>query len=189
MKKISVFLFTVTASLILCLNASAIQNVNFHLSVSQQEKENAVISVNISESSELYTTEFYIGFDSDKLEFVNGSENAGAACAGLSPYITANEIEPGRIKVSYTCTQPLVSSGELISLGFEVREDSLNKFTLEIEHAETFDGKDISELSFSADGCEAELTKTAKPLQTALAIGLPVLAVILIAAAVKIKNK
>lgn len=176
-------------SVIFSFNVFAAGTAGFSLSVSQQEEENAVISVNVSENSGLYTTEFFICFDTEKLEYIKGSERAGAACDGLSPYITANETEEGRLKVSYTCTKPLENGGEMIILEFESKQDAVNEIELEIEHAETFDGADIIPLEFEAAGTKATLQETAKPLQTALALAVPVAAAIIIAVGIKIKKK
>lgn len=189
MKKVNVLLLVTLFLSAFWVNAHAAATVGFELSVSQQDKGNAVFSVDVTEGSQLYTTEFYILFDSEKLSFVKDSEAPGSACDGLSPYITANEIEKGRVKVSYTCTTALTKDGTAVSLEFKVREDGMHEAQLEVEHAETFDGRDITELDFVSKGCVAELERTSASLQSVAAIAVPVAAALMIAIVIKIKKK
>lgn len=125
-----------------------------------QENDEIVLYVNISESSQLCTTEFYINFSSEALEFKPGSQTVGNAAESLSPYITANEISDGKLKISYTCTKALTAGGELCKLSFKPKKDATVHFTPEIEHVETFDGEHILSLDFSADGCAVEVEKS-----------------------------
>lgn len=126
-----------------------------------QEKDEIALYINISENSQLCTTEFYVNFPSDSLEFKQGSEAVGNAAAELSPYITANTLSDGVLKISYTCTEALVNGGEICKVSFKPKKDATVHFAPEIEHAETFDGEHILSLDFSAEGCAVPVTKPA----------------------------
>ena len=121
----------------------------------QQIENEMVLSLNISENSRLCTTEIYVEFSDEALEFNSSSCVAGSAAAELSPYITASVISDGILKISYTCTEVLTAGGEICRLSFTPKKDATVNFTPEIEHAETFDGKYIRTLDLTAEGCEA----------------------------------
>lgn len=157
MKKIlSAFLFFVLCT-VLCLNAFA---VGGELTLSAvQEKNEVVLTLNISENSQLCTTEIYIDFDAAVLEFKKGSETVGDSAVQLSPYITATEISEGRLKISYTCTEALENGGALCTVVFRPEADSMAVFTPEVEHAETFDGEHIRTISLDSKGCTIQVEK------------------------------
>lgn len=152
MKKLTVILSALFCALF-SFSASAADGV-IALEAKQAENE-IVLSLNISENSRLCTTEIYVEYPQDALEFKAGSCVAGAAAAELSPYITASVLSDGTLKISYTCTEVLNAGGEICKLSFKPKKDATVKFTPEIEHAETFDGKHIRSLDFTATGCEA----------------------------------
>ncbi len=125
------------------------------------EENEIVLHIDISGNSQLCTTEFYIQFDADALEFKQGSEAAGNAVKELSPYITANVVSDGVLKIGYTCTEALAQGGELCSVTFKPLKDAAVHFTPEIEHAETFDGEHIRSINLNAEGCSVQVTKPA----------------------------
>ncbi len=137
---------------LLCITAGAIPclaspDVIFTVSASQEKGRNIVVDIKVSKDSSLYTTEFYILFDPTDVAFVRDSEKGGDIVAGLKPYITATEVEAGKIKVSYTSTKSLDTAGVLCQLEFRSKTDSFVRFDIEVEHAESFDGKEIYALT------------------------------------------
>lgn len=152
MKKLSLIL-SVLLCFLFSFSAVAADGV-ITLEAKQVENE-IVLALNISENSKLCTTEIYIEYPEDAVEFKTGSCVAGSAAAELAPYITASVLSDGILKISYTCTEVLTAGGEICTLSFKPKKDTAVKFTPEIEHAETFDGKHIRSLDFTAEGCEA----------------------------------
>ncbi|MBR6618991.1 MAG: hypothetical protein IKK85_01460 [Clostridia bacterium] len=151
MKKLVLFL-----SVLLCFlfSFSAVAADGAITLEAKQIENEIVLALNISENSKLCTTEIYIEYPEDAVEFKTGSCVAGSAAAELSPYITASVLSDGILKISYTCTDVLTAGGEICTLSFKPKKDATVIFTPEIEHAETFDGKHIRSLSFTAEGCE-----------------------------------
>ncbi len=132
------------------------------------------LSLNVEDSSNLYTAEFVLTYDPDSYRFT-GKYAPGSACEGLSPYLEVAENETGRIRIVYTATEPLTAGGALCTLGFRAnRRAEQGVFDLTVEHAETFDGKRIRTLPASASGTRGLIEPVGNVL---LAIGL-VLAVI-----------
>lgn len=125
----------------------AAADVGFTLRASQQPDENVKLSVYISKDSSLYTTEFFITYDENTLEYVEAGSKAGEITAELNPYFSATKVSDGKVKVSYTSAKPLDSAGELCLLEFRAQNDSKVDFGIEIDHAETFDGKHIRSLT------------------------------------------
>ena len=152
------------------------------------EENEIVLSVGISENSKLCTTEIYVYFDSSALEFCSGSELAGSAVESLSPYITANVVSDGKLKISYTCTEALTDGGEICKVSFKAKKDAQVQFTPEIEHAETFDGEHIRSLDFTAQGCECSVTKPS-PSAAVIAVAAAGAAAVIAAAVIIIKKK
>ncbi len=140
------------ATVILCLatcfvTCFAATDVCFTLKAFQQPDENVKLSVNISKDSALYTTEFFITYDENTLEFIEADAKAGKIAAELNAYFSATKVSDGRIKVSYTSSKALDSAGELCTLEFRTKKDSYINFDIEVDHAETFDGEHIRSLS------------------------------------------
>ena len=148
----------------------------------QQIENEIVLTFNVTENSGLCTTEIYVDFAQDVLEFKAGSQAIGAAAAELSPYVTANIANDGRLKISYTCTEPLTTGGEICCVSFKPKKDAAVQFTPEIEHAETFDGKNILSLEFTAECCTIVAEKSSSSAVVFIAAG----AAIIIAAAISV---
>ncbi len=182
------------AAVVLCLSTCfihcfAASDIIFTLKAEQPQKENISLSVNVSKDSALYTTEFYIHFNADEVEFIESKFTAGEIVAELDPYFSATEVSEGKVKVSYTSTNPLDSAGELCKLEFRAKEDSFAYFNIEIEHAETFDGEEIRTLT--TQGENTSLTIKKQPAVNLIVIIVSVCAVIAAAAVAiaVIKNK
>ncbi len=158
------------------------------LEATQVENE-IVLALNISENSKLCTTEIYIEYPEDAVEFKTGSCVAGPAAAELSPYITASVLSDGILKISYTCTEVLTAGGEFCKLSFKPKKDTTVKFTPEIEHAETFDGKHIRSLDFTAEGCEFTAQSNNSNAIILCAVVIALAAAVIIAATIIKKRK
>ncbi|MBQ9552425.1 MAG: hypothetical protein IJU96_06630 [Clostridia bacterium] len=131
------------------------------------------LSLNVDESSNLYTAEFVLTYDAAAYRYT-GKYAPGSACEGVSPYLEVSENEPGRIRIVYTATQPLTASGALCTLGFRAKRGAeRGAFDLTAEHAETFDGEHIRKLSVTAVGAQGVIEPAANivlPLGFALAV-------------------
>lgn len=180
-------LLCITASTLPCL---ASPDVIFTVSAFQEKGNNITVDINVSKDSALYTTEFYILFDHNVVSFVRGSEKGGDIVAGLKPYITATEVEDGKIKVSYTSTKPLNTAGVLCRLEFRSKTDSFVRFDIEVEHAESFDGKEI--YSLTAEGVYGSVSaqKQTPAGVTVVAVAVSVAAVVAVTVLIaKKKNR
>ncbi len=137
----------------------AATDVYFTLQAFQQPGENVKLSVNISKDSALYTTEFFITYDENTLEFIESKSDTGAITAELNPYFSATKVSDGKVKVSYTSAKPLDSAGELCSLEFRAKNNTYAEFKADIDHAETFDGEHIRSLSVQSSDTSLTVTK------------------------------
>ena len=165
MKKLICILF---ALLILCLCAIpcfAEESADIILTVKaeQKPKENVVVYVYASKDSALYTTEFYLTYAQADLEFIANSAIPGDAVKELNPIVTATEIAEGKLKISYTGTEPLDEAGAICKLEFRAERSTSAPLFIEIEHAETFDGKNIRALTAKGEGTRANVTE--QPVQ------------------------
>lgn len=178
MKKI-ICLFTAFVCLcaftVPCLAAT---DVIFTLKAEQQHNKNVIANIYISKDSSLYTTEFNITFDPNELEFIEKSIAAGDAIKELDPYISANQVAPGQVKISYTCTEPIDKSGELCRIELRAKTNTQAKIDIEIDHAETFDGDHIRSLSAQAEGTVINITKQANFPFAAVIIGIVAVAAV-----------
>ncbi len=132
------------------------------LAVEAFQPENSNVEVKISvvnKDSELYTTEFYVIYDPNSIEYIEGSHSLSEDVAELSPYLTVAVQEKGRLKLSYTSTEALRESATLCKLSFKPLKNTLTAIDLEIEHAETFDGEHIRSLEFTANGTTVHATE------------------------------
>ncbi len=148
--------------LVLCLAfsfGSLAADCTFALDAFQPENSNVDIKVDITADSQLYTAEFYVIYESDKMEFVEGSVVAGDATQNISPYIVASETQKGKIKISYTATEPLTKSGSICKMSFRPNSNHYATLGLEVEHAETFDGENILSLEAAANGTSVHITE------------------------------
>ena len=154
------FSIILTAMLCLCFACNAFA-AGSHLSLDafQPENSNLDVKVDITANSALYTTEFYITYESDKMEFVEGSVVTGDAAQEVSPYLIATQVEEGRIKISYTATEALNKEGALCRMSFKPRGNHYVTLGLEIEHAETFDGEEILPLELTPVGTSTHVTE------------------------------
>lgn len=134
-------------------------DVYFTLQAFQQPGENVKLSVNISKDSALYTTEFFITYDENTLEFIENKSDTGTITAELNPYFSATKVSDGKIKVSYTSAKPLDSAGELCSLEFRAKSNTYTEFKADIDHAETFDGEHIRSLSVQTSPTSINIVK------------------------------
>ena len=153
----SIILVTV---LCLCFASSAFA-ADLHLSLDafQPENSNLDVKVDITANSALYTTEFFITYESDKMEFVEGSVVTGDAAQEVSPYLIATQVEEGKIKISYTATEALNKEGTLCRMSFKPRGNHYVTLGLEIEHAETFDGENFPALEITPVGTSTHVTE------------------------------
>ncbi|MBQ5823800.1 MAG: hypothetical protein IIW48_03220 [Clostridia bacterium] len=154
---------------LLCLPASVIpccasSDVIFTVFATQEEGENITVDINVSKDSALYTTEFYILYNANDVKFAEGSEKGGDIVKELDPYITATEIEPGKVKVSYTSTKPLDSAGLLCRLEFRAKTTGYVHFNIEVDHAESFDGEEIYALTTQSSPGSVSAKKQASPV-------------------------
>lgn len=157
-----------TALLILCAAAVpcfAEETADIILTVKaeQEPKENVVVYVYASKDSALYTTEFYLTYASADLEFIENSIRPGDAVDGLNPIVTATEVAEGKLKISYTGTEPLDEAGAICKLEFRAERSTSAPIFIEIEHAETFDGEHIRALTAKGEGTRANVTE--QPVQ------------------------
>ena len=158
MKKLfSILLVTV---LCLCFASNAFA-AGTHLSLDafQPENSNLDVKVDITANSALYTTEFFLNYESDKMEFVEGSVTTGDAAQEVSPYLIATQVEEGKIKISYTATEALNKEGTLCRMSFKPQGNHYVTLGLEIEHAETFDGEEILPLELTPVGTSTHVTE------------------------------
>ncbi len=156
-------LFYVLACALLCFafafNSFAAQGT---MSVKAFQHENSNIEVKVTmvtENSGLYTTEFFITYDNQSIEYIDGSYSLHDDVKELSPYLTVTETEKGRVKVSYTSTKPLEKAATICKMSFKPKKDTLTSIGLEIEHAETFDGENFPTLDIQAKGTTVHSTK------------------------------
>lgn len=158
MKKIaSVLLIFV---LCLCFASSALAaDTHLTLDAFQPENSNLDVKVDISANSALYTTEFYIIYESDKMEFVEGSVVTGDAAEEIAPYLIATKVEDGKIKISYTATEALNKEGSLCRMSFKPKGNHYVTLGLEVEHAETFDGEKFPSLELIPVGTSTHVTE------------------------------
>lgn len=158
MKRIASVLLVV----MLCFSfASNVFAADTHLTLDafQPENSNLDVKVDISANSALYTTEFYITYESEKMEFVEGSVTTGDAAEELSPYLIATKVEEGRIKISYTATEALNNEGALCRMSFKPKGNHYATLGIELEHAETFDGENFPALNVIPVGTSTHITK------------------------------
>ena len=155
----------------------------------KQVENDILLSLDISENSKLCTTEIYVEYPEDAVEFKAGSCIAGSATAKLAPYITANVLSDDILKISYTCTDILTAGGEICTLSFKPKKDTTVNFTPEIEHAETFDGKHIRSLDFTAEGCEVVIESSNSDTIIVCAVIIALAAAAFVAAAIIKKRK
>ena len=158
MKKL--FSIILVAVLCLCFASNAFA-ADLHLSLDafQPENSNLDVKVDITANSALYTTEFFITYESDKMEFVEGSVTTGDAAQELSPYLIATLVEPGKLKISYTATEALNAEGTLCRMSFKPRGNHYVTLGLEVEHAETFDGENFPALDLIPVGTSTHVTE------------------------------
>ena len=152
------------ATVIFCLAACfvpcyAAHTVIFTLKAEQQPEENVKLSVTISKDSSLYTSEFFINYDENTLDFIESKAKAGEITAELQPYFSATKVSDSKIKVSYTSSKPLDIGGTLCELEFRAKKDIYTGFIIEIDHAETFDGEHIRSLDVECVGTGVEVTE------------------------------
>lgn len=154
------FSIILAGMLCLCFACNAFA-AGSHLSLDafQPENSNLDVKVDITANSALYTTEFYITYERDKMEFVEGSVVTGDAAQEVSPYLIATQVEEGRIKISYTATEALNKEGALCRMSFKPRGNHYVTLGLEIEHAETFDGEEILPLELTPVGTSTHVTE------------------------------
>ncbi|MBQ2963375.1 MAG: hypothetical protein IJE14_01820 [Clostridia bacterium] len=155
-------LFSIILVTLLCLcfaSNSFAAGTHLSLDAFQPENSNLDVKVDITANSALYTTEFYITYESDKIEFVEGSVTTGDAAQELSPYLIATLVEPGRLKISYTATEALNNAGTLCRMSFKPRGNHYVTLDLEIEHAEGFDGENFPALEFIPVGTSTHVTE------------------------------
>lgn len=182
------------ATALLCLLAStfpcyASADVIFTVKADQPKMQNITVDINVSKDSALYTTEFYVIYSAHDVEFISGSEKGGDIVDELDPYITANETEPGKIKVSYTSTKPLNSAGVLCSLKFRAKTTGFVYFNIEVDHAESFDGEEIYSLTTMAQNAGITTEKQASPVTVAVIVAAVVAAGVVVAVVVLKKKK
>ena len=189
--KKSAFIFlTFVLLCVFSFNCFAAGSFDMSLSAAQREGENLSVTVNVSEGSALYTTEFYVLYNADELEFEADSGTWGEATKELSPYITVVEAEKGKLKASYTATKSLDGGGALLSFEFKAKKDTVTDLKLEVEHAETFDGEHIRSLEVTAKGTQVQVEKQSDVLPVVLAcVGVAVVAVAVVVAVKLKKNK
>lgn len=157
-----------SALLILCVCAIpcfAEETADIILTVKaeQEPEENVVVYVYASKDSALYTTEFYLTYAPADLKFIANSVMPGDAVKGLNPIVTATEVAQGKLKLSYTVTDPLDESGAICKLEFRAERSTSAPIFIEIEHAETFDGEHIRSLTAKGQGTRANVTE--QPVQ------------------------
>ncbi len=162
------------ATVIFCLSTCflpcfAASDIICTLKAEQPPKENVTLSVNISKDSSLYTTEFYIHFNPDDVEYLKNKTSVGKITEELDPYFSATEVSDGKIKISYTSTKPLNTAGELCKLEFRAKTDAFTFFNIEIEHAETFDGE-IRSLTHQAVNANVTITKQSSSAITVIIV-------------------
>ena len=158
MKKLA----SVILVLLLCVcfaSGSLAADTHLTLDAFQPENSNLDVKVDITANSALYTTDFYIIYESDKMEFVEGSVVTGDATQELSPYLIATQVEEGRIKISYTATEALNKEGALCRMSFKPKGNHYVTFGLEVEHAETFDGENFPSLELVPVGTSTHITE------------------------------
>lgn len=158
MKKLASVLLIMLFCLSFAFNSFAADYI-LTLDAFQPENSNVDVKVDISAGSELYTAEFYIIYESDKMEFVEGSVVVGDAAEELSPYIVASETEEGRLKISYTATEALTNEGTVCRMSFKPKGNHYVTLDLELDHAETFDGEHIRTLELKPIGTSSHITE------------------------------
>lgn len=182
------------ATVIFCLVAcfvpcSAAHTVIFTLKAEQQPEENVKLSVTVSKDSSLYTSEFFINYDENALDFIERKAKAGEITTELHPYFSATKVSDGKIKISYTSSKPLDISGILCELEFRAEKDTYTGFNIEIDHAETFDGEHIRSLDVECADISVEVTEQFR-LNTAVLIAIAAaICAVVITAVVYIKKK
>lgn len=188
MKKL-VCIITVLLCLGTCfMSCLAAPDLYFTLRAEQQPKENVKLNVNISKDAALYTTEFYINYNTDEVKFLESKSAVGENAAELNPVFSATEISKGRIKVSYTATSPLDDAGALCVLEFRAKADTIAYFNMEAEHAETFDGEHIRSLSMHCTATSTQVQKQAH-ISTGAVVAVIAAAAAAVIAVVIIKKK
>ncbi len=183
-------------TVLLCLCACAVPcfaenaDVVFTLKAEQKPEENVAVNIFASKDSSLYTTEFYITYDKGSLEFVEDSAVPGEAVASLNPIVTAIEVVPGKIKVSYTSTKPFDQSGAICRVEFRALRTAEVPLSIEIEHAETFDGEHIRSLTTIGDGTRVSITEQpAEVSLVAIIVAVALVVGVIVAAVIVIKKK
>jgi len=182
-------------TVLLCLFSCAVPcfaadaaDVTFTVKGEQPPKENVVINVYVSNDSSLYATDFYIIYAESDLKFIKKSVTAGEAASLLNPMITATEVAPGKVKISYASSNPIDISGSICRLEFRALRDTSAPVKLEIESAATYDGKHIRSLTTNVENTRISITK--QPVDIALvAVFVAVLVVGIIVLIVVIKKK
>lgn len=152
--------FILVSVLCLCFASNALAaDIHLTLDAFQPENSNLDVKVDITANSALYTTEFYITYESDKIEFVEGSVVTGDAAEEISPYLIATQVGEGKIKISYTATEELNREGTLCRMSFKPRGNHYVTLGLEVEHAETFDGENFPTLELIPVGTSTHVTE------------------------------
>lgn len=160
MKKIATVFLSVLFCFVFAFGSFAADVNRLSLKAFQPENSNIEVKVNVvNDDSNLYTTEFYIIYDTNSIEYIEGSHCVHEDVKELSPYLTVTEAEKGRIKVSYTSTEGLKKAATLCKMSFKPKSDTLTSLDLEVEHAETFDGDNIRTLDFVSNGTTVHATK------------------------------
>ncbi len=165
MKKLICILFALHILCLCAIPCFAEESADIILTVKaeQEPEENVVVYVYASKDSALYTTEFYLTYAQADLEFIANSAIPGDAVKELNPIVTATEVAEGKLKISYTGTEPLDEAGAICKLEFRAERSTSAPLFIEIEHAETFDGKNIRALTAKGEGTRANVTE--QPVQ------------------------
>ncbi len=160
MKKFASAVLCVLCCFVFAFGSFAAGENRLSLKAFQPENSNIEVKVNVvNDDSDLYTTEFYITYDTNSIEYIEGSHSVHDDVKELSPYLTVTESEKGRIKVSYTSTEGLKKAATLCKMSFKPKGNVLTSLGLEVEHAETFDGENIRKLDFVSNGTNVHATK------------------------------
>lgn len=181
-------------TVLLCLCAFAVPcfaadaDVIYTVQGEQKPDENVVVNVYVSKDSSLCATDFYVIFPESDLKFVKNSAIAGAQAASLNPLVTATQVAPGKIKVSYACSNPLEVSASICRLEFRALRTTSTPVKLEVESAATYDGEHIRALTTHVDNTRISITQ--QPVELSLvAIFVIILVVGIIVVIILIKKQ
>lgn len=193
MKKL--FSVVISASLMLLMCLPCLGAGSFTLTAVQAEPAEGCdnfAAVCISESSDVYTVEFKVKYDTAVMEYVADSAGLGDASKNVHAYFSVNEQVEGIITVSYTGTEPLTDGGVLCGFGFKAktRDETKTRVDIEFDHAETFDGEHIRRLDCTATGVELTAAKQSNtPVAVIAAVAFGGAAVVAAAVIILIRRK